>query len=102
MYCPFCQHEDSRVIDSRLTEDGMTVRRRRQCSPCNGRFNTFETADLKLPAIVKSDARRENFNEDKLCSGFERALQKRLVRSDAVDMAVRAIIKKLCHQEAMS
>ena len=55
MHCPFCQHEDTRVIDSRLAEDGATVRRRRECPGCGERFNTFETAEIKLPAIVKSD-----------------------------------------------
>jgi len=87
MHCPFCQHEDTRVIDSRLTEDGSTVRRRRECPQCGERFNTFETAELKLPSIVKSGDRREPFDEHKLRVSFERALQKRAVASDAVDTA---------------
>jgi transcriptional repressor NrdR len=95
MHCPFCQHEDTRVIDSRLTEDGNTVRRRRECPQCSERFNTFETAELKLPAIVKSGERREAFDEIKLRVGFDRALQKRPVASDAVDTAVRTIINDL-------
>ena len=95
MHCPFCQHEDTRVIDSRLTEDGATVRRRRECPQCGERFNTFETAELKLPAIVKSGERREAFDERKLRVSFERALQKRPVASDAVDTAVREIINDL-------
>jgi transcriptional repressor NrdR len=95
MHCPFCQHEDTRVIDSRLTEDGATVRRRRECPQCGERFNTFETAELKLPAIVKSGERREAFDERKLRVSFERALQKRPVASDAVDAAVREIINDL-------
>ena len=95
MHCPFCQHEDTRVIDSRLTEDGATVRRRRECPACGERFNTFETAELKLPAIVKSGERREAFDERKLRVSFERALQKRPVASDAVDAAVREIINDL-------
>lgn len=92
MHCPFCQHEDTRVIDSRLADDGATVRRRRECPQCGERFNTFETAELKLPAIVKSGERREAFDERKLRTSFERALQKRPVSSDAVDTAVRAVI----------
>lgn len=95
MHCPFCQHEDTRVIDSRLTEDGATVRRRRECPGCGERFNTFETAEIKLPAIVKSDGRREAFDENKLRVGVERALQKRPVSSDAVDDVVRNILRNL-------
>lgn len=95
MHCPFCQHEDTRVIDSRLTEDGATVRRRRECPQCGERFNTFETAELKLPAIVKSGERREAFDERKLRTSFERALQKRPVASQDVDNAVREIINDL-------
>ena len=95
MHCPFCQHEDTRVIDSRLADDGTTVRRRRECPQCGERFNTFETAELKLPAIVKSGERRESFDERKLRVSFERALQKRPVASDAVDVAVRTIVNDL-------
>ena len=95
MHCPFCQHEDTRVIDSRLADDGATVRRRRECPACGERFNTFETAELKLPAIVKSDDRREPFDERKLRTSFERALQKRPVASRDVDDAVRLIIQDL-------
>jgi transcriptional repressor NrdR len=95
MHCPFCQHEDTRVIDSRLTEDGSSVRRRRECEQCGERFNTFETAELKLPTIVKSGERREVFDERKLRVSFERALQKRPVASHDVDASVRAIINDL-------
>jgi len=95
MHCPFCQHEDTRVIDSRLAEDGATVRRRRECPQCGERFNTFETAELKLPTIVKSGERRESFDERKLRVSFERALQKRPVTAEAVDRAVRTIINDL-------
>jgi transcriptional repressor NrdR len=95
MHCPFCQHEDTRVIDSRLTEDGSSVRRRRECPQCGERFNTYETAELKLPAIVKSGDRREAFDEHKLRVSFDRALQKRPVSSEAVDLAVRAVINDL-------
>jgi transcriptional repressor NrdR len=95
MHCPFCQHEDTRVIDSRLTDDGATVRRRRECPQCGERFNTFETAELKLPTVIKSGERREVFDERKLRVSFERALQKRPVPSDAVDAAVRAIVNDL-------
>ncbi len=95
MFCPFCQHDDTRVIDSRLTEDGSTVRRRRECEQCSERFNTFETAEIKLPQVVKSDGRRHTFDEAKLRVSFERALQKRPVPVDALDAAVRAVINEL-------
>lgn len=95
MHCPFCQHEDTRVIDSRLTEDGASVRRRRECPQCAERFNTYETAELKLPTVVKSGDRRESFDEHKLRVSFERALQKRPVATHDVDGAVRAIVNDL-------
>lgn len=95
MHCPFCQHEDTRVIDSRESDDGSTIRRRRECEHCNERFNTFETAELKLPAMVKSDGRREPFDERKLRTSFSRALQKRPVASAEVDAAVRGVIDDL-------
>ena len=95
MHCPFCQHEDTRVIDSRLSDDGSTVRRRRECPSCSARFNTFETAELKLPAIVKHDGRREAFDERKLRAGLELALHKRPVGADAVDKLLAAIVESL-------
>jgi len=95
VHCPFCQHADTRVIDSRESEDGTTIRRRRECEACGERFNTFETAEIKLPAVVKSDGRREPFDEEKLRTSFARALQKRPVSSDAVDGAVRNVLNDL-------
>jgi transcriptional repressor NrdR len=95
MHCPFCQHEDTRVIDSRVSEDGSTIRRRRECENCSERFNTFEVAELKLPAIVKSDGRRENFDERKLRTSFDRALQKRPVSAEQIDGAVRSVVHAL-------
>ncbi len=95
MYCPFCQHQDTRVIDSRVSEDGSTIRRRRECEKCAERFNTFETAELKLPTLVKSDGRREAFDERKLRTGFERSLQKRPVSAEQIDSAVRGVIHAL-------
>ncbi|MBW7926425.1 MAG: transcriptional repressor NrdR, partial [Burkholderiaceae bacterium] len=88
MHCPFCQCVDTRVIDSRVSDDGGSIRRRRECEQCGERFNTFETAEVKLPNVVKSDGRREPFDEAKLRTGFRRALQKRPVESERVDAAV--------------
>jgi transcriptional repressor NrdR len=95
MHCPFCQHEDTRVVDSRLAEDGAAVRRRRECPACGERFSTFETAEIKLPSIVKSDGRREAFDERKLRTSFERALQKRPVPAEQIEGAVKAVIRAL-------
>ena len=79
MHCPFCQFHDTRVIDSRLADDGDTVRRRRECESCAERFTTMENASLKLPYIVKSNGQREQFNEAKIRRGVDRALEKRPV-----------------------
>ena len=95
MHCPFCQHDDTRVIDSRVSEDGSSIRRRRECPACGERFNTFETAEIRLPGVIKSDGRREPFDERKLRVSFERALQKRAVGPEAIDTAVRAVLHGL-------
>lgn len=95
MHCPFCQHDDTRVIDSRVSEDGASIRRRRECPACGERFSTVETAELKLPAVVKNDGRREVFDERKLRVSFDRALQKRPVSADQIDDAVRAVVREL-------
>lgn len=95
MHCPFCQHEDTRVVDSRLSEDGLQVRRRRECPACNVRFTTFEAPELKLPVIVKSDGRREPYSEAKLRAGMVRALEKRPVTSAQLDAALEQLRRKL-------
>ena len=95
MHCPYCQHTDTRVIDSRVSEDGATIRRRRECEACGERFSTLETIELKLPAIIKSDGRRENFDARKLRAGFDRALQKRAVSEEKIEAAVRAVVHQL-------
>lgn len=91
MRCPFCEAEETKVIDSRLANEGYVVRRRRECLHCSERFTTFETAELVLPQIVKNDNRREPFNEEKLRSGIIRALEKRPVESDAVEALISHI-----------
>lgn len=95
MHCPFCQHVDTRVIDSRVSDDGATIRRRRECEACGERFSTLETIELKLPAIIKSDGRRDQFDVRKLRQSFERALHKRLVSEEQIEAAVRAVIHQL-------
>ena len=69
MYCPFCGKQDTKVIDSRLASEGAQVRRRRECLACGERFTTFETAELVMPRIIKSNGAREPFNESKLATG---------------------------------
>ena len=95
MHCLFCQHHDTRVIDSRVSEDGATIRRRRECEACGERFSTLETIELKLPTIIKSDGRREHFDARKLRAGFDRALLKRSVSEEAIETAVRAVVHQL-------
>lgn len=95
MHCPFCEAEETKVIDSRLVSDGYQVRRRRECGNCHERFTTFETAELIIPKIIKTDGTREPFNEDKLRSGIQHALEKRPVSSDDVEKAINRIIFQL-------
>ncbi len=95
MHCPFCQHSDTRVIDSRVSDDGATIRRRRECEACGERFSTLETIELKLPAIIKSDGRREPFDARKLRQSFDRALHKRPVSEEQIEAAVRAVVHDL-------
>jgi len=95
MQCPFCGDNDTRVIDSRLAGEGDSVRRRRECVACKERFTTFETAELNLPRVIKSDGVREPFWEEKLSAGVLRALEKRPVDSEAIEAALSRIKKKL-------
>ncbi|WP_114766505.1 transcriptional regulator NrdR [Vibrio rhodolitus] len=95
MHCPFCSETDTKVIDSRLVADGHQVRRRRQCLACSERFTTFETAELVMPRVIKSNGNREPFNEDKMVGGLQRALEKRPVSADAVELAISMIKSKL-------
>ncbi len=95
MRCPFCATQDTRVIDSRLANEGDQVRRRRECGSCKERFTTYEVAELILPRIVKRGGIREPFEEKKLRSGMLRALEKRPVSSDDIEAAINRIKKDL-------
>jgi transcriptional repressor NrdR len=99
MWCPFCSHENTRVVDSRLTRDGMQIRRRRQCERCASRFNTYEAPELKSPRIIKSDGAREAFSEQKLRDGMLRALEKRPVETREVERAIRALLREISSVE---
>ena len=91
MYCPFCSANDTKVIDSRLVADGHQVRRRRECLACHERYTTFESAELVMPRIIKRDGSREPFNEDKMLSGLTRALEKRPVSMEQIELAVNKL-----------
>lgn len=95
MRCPFCACMDTRVIDSRLVGEGDQIRRRRECTECTERFTSYESAELNYPRIIKSDNRREQFSEEKLRAGIMRALEKRPVEMDRVELAVSHIEHKL-------
>ena len=95
MYCPFCAHEETKVIDSRLAGDGRQVRRRRECSDCDERFTTFESPELVMPRLIKRDNTREPFDEAKLRNGIVRALEKRPVSSETIEEIVSRIIHRL-------
>lgn len=91
----FCSASDTKVIDSRLVADGHQVRRRRQCLACSERFTTFETAELVMPRVIKSNGNREPFDENKMVGGLQRALEKRPVSADSIELAISTIKSKL-------
>ena len=91
MHCPFCGADDTKVIDSRLVAEGGQVRRRRECLSCKERFTTYEVAELLMPRIIKSDGTREPFDEMKLRSGLQRALEKRPVSVEEIEAAITTI-----------
>ena len=83
------------MVDSRVTGDGMQIRRRRQCAKCQARFNTYESPELKAPRVIKSDGTRETFSEDKLRQGMLRALEKRPVETREVERAIRSLLQEI-------
>lgn len=95
MFCPFCNADDTKVIDSRLVADGHQVRRRRECVACHERFTTFEAAELVMPRIIKRDGSREPFNEDKLRNGLLRSLEKRPVSTEQIEQLIHKIKSQL-------
>lgn len=95
MRCPYCNHADTRVTDSRLAGEGVQIRRRRECLECEERFTTYEVAELSMPRIVKGDDRREPFDIEKLKRGMLHALEKRPVNTQDVEEAIERIKNKL-------
>ena len=95
MKCPFCGATDTQVIDSRVSEEGDSIRRRRRCAECSKRFTTYETAELRMPQVVKQNGIREEFKREKLRTSFVRDLHKRPVPTEYVDAAIQHIEQEL-------
>jgi len=93
--CPYCKAEDTAVIDSRESEDGDSVRRRRQCETCGKRFTTYERVELSMPMVVKSSGNRVPYDREKLRTGFMRALHKRPVPTEYVDQSINRIEQRV-------
>ncbi len=95
MRCPFCAHDDSQVKDSRPTEDGAAIRRRRQCEGCGARFTTFERIQLRDLLVLKSEGRKELFERDKLARSVAIACRKRPIEQSRIDQMVSGIQRQL-------
>jgi transcriptional repressor NrdR len=93
--CPFCSHAETQVVETRVSEDATSVRRRRQCAACEKRFTTYERPDITLPALVKKDGRRVEYRREKLRASMDLALRKRPIALELVDSAVERIEEKL-------
>ncbi len=95
MKCPFCKNPDTQVVDTRESEEGDSIRRRRRCLACDKRFTTYETVELRMPQVVKQNGMRTEFDEDKLRTSFNRALHKRPVSTELVDAAIDNVTQKV-------
>jgi len=95
MHCPYCNAEETKVIDSRLVSEGAQVRRRRECITCSERVTTYETIELILPRVIKRDATHSAFDTEKLRAGIVKALEKRPVSVEEIDTAMQHITRKL-------
>lgn len=95
MKCPFCGAADTQVVDSRVTDEGISIRRRRRCNHCEKRFTTFETAELRLPQVIKQNGQREDFSDEKLRQSVLRPLHKRPVPMPLVESALREIRQQI-------
>lgn len=95
MRCPFCPTSDTKVIDSRMNQSGDSIRRRRECPRCGGRFTTFERVEELMPAVLKKDGRREAFNRQKILDGIHKACQKRSIPIQKIEEAVGRIEREI-------
>ena len=98
MKCPYCDHPDTRVIDSRPTEEGHAIRRRRGCDSCGKRFTTYEKVEVPIFMVVKKDARREVFDRNKVLNGIIKACEKRPVPLEEIEKLVRRVETSVCQQ----
>ncbi len=95
MKCPFCKNDNTQVVDTRESEEGDSIRRRRRCLACDKRFTTHETIELRMPQVVKQNGMRSDFDDDKLRTSFTRALHKRPVSTELVDAAIDHVMQKV-------
>jgi transcriptional repressor NrdR len=95
MRCPFCSHPDTQVVETRISEDADSIRRRRQCASCEKRFTTYERAEVSYPAVVKKDGRRIEFETAKIRASLNLALRKRPVSTEQIDSAIERIEEKI-------
>lgn len=95
MRCPYCKAEDTGVVDTRMSEDGDAIRRRRECQSCGKRFTTYERVELQMPMVVKTSGYRTAFDREKIRTGFARALHKRPVPTQYVDAAINRIEQRI-------
>jgi transcriptional repressor NrdR len=95
MKCPFCSHSETQVVETRVSEDGDFIRRRRQCGACEKRFTTYERPDVNFPTVVKKDGRRIEFDRTKLRDSMNLALRKRPVSTEQIDSAIERMEEKL-------
>ncbi len=95
MKCPVCYYQDTKVIDSRVASDGLSIRRRRECLKCGFRFSTYEELEILDLMIVKRDGRKESYNRDKLTKGLNRALEKRPITEDKFKRLIHSIERDL-------
>lgn len=95
MKCPVCQHPDTKVVDSRVTQDGAAIRRRRECLRCGYRFTTYERVEMQLPMVIKRDGRREPFSRKKVIEGIRKACQKRPISMDQIEAFVNELEREL-------
>jgi transcriptional repressor NrdR len=93
--CPFCGTDDTQVVDSRVNDEGNSIRRRRRCSKCDKRFTTYESVELTLPQVVKQNGKREDFSRNKIHQSLSRALHKRPVPVEYIEQAIERIIQKV-------
>ena len=98
MRCPFCNHPDDKVLETRVQQDGESIRRRRECLECKSRFSTLETLVLSFPSVIKKDGRREPFSKEKLSRGIQAACQKRPVSLAQIEEIVETVSRWILEQ----